>query len=272
MRFVRVDILAFGFLPDCLVIDAIVMARFAPGGLKRVLVLQSVFRGFPAFSCGHGETRTEMLTMMARRITEVAPADEAKVVAIIRAEFARAREKITGEASWQRLEEFFYQQLVHDQVLPAVVIVAWAEAGHPAAHRAIRRYGREMKERSRFDDLIVTLRAYVIKTDEQPFVPFPRGRHLVANLMRDIWIPAMMQNAAEGTGLPATRSGTTAAPSVAYFAALAFKREGVKLKERELNRIYWNRRNIAARLEASMPAIPASSLPAISSSASKENI
>ena len=32
--------------------------------------------------------------------------------------------------------------------------------------RALRRYGREMKERSRFDDILVTVRAYLIKTDD----------------------------------------------------------------------------------------------------------
>jgi hypothetical protein len=202
----------------------------------------------------------------------VLPADEARVINIICAEIDAAREKITSEASWQRLEEFFYQQLVNEQVLSSAVIVAWAEAGHPAAHRAIRRYGREMKERSRFDDMLVTLKAYVIKTDEQPFVPYPRGRNVVANLMRDIWLPAMMENAAEGTGLPPTRGSTTTTPSVAYFATKALKREGFKLKERELNRIYWNRNNIAARLEASLPAIPSSTLPAISSATFKESI
>ena len=113
------------------------------------------------------------------RITEVAPTDEAKVIDLICDEIDNAREHITTEASWEKLEEFFYQQLVHERddarVSRSLIIVAWAEAGHPAAHRAIRRYGREMKERSRFDDMLVSVKAYVIKTDEQPFVPFPAG-------------------------------------------------------------------------------------------------
>jgi hypothetical protein len=198
------------------------------------------------------------------RITDVALVDEAGIVEIICELIDLARDHITTEASWARLVEFFYQQLLHEKVLPAAVIVAWAEAGHPAAHRAIRRFGREMKERSRFDDMLVSVRAYVIKTDDQPFVPFPRGRHLVANMMRDIWLPALMQRAADALGFPATRSATATTPSIAHFVHLAMKKKGIKLSERQLNRIHWNRNKLAAELEASMPLIPASTI--------KENI
>jgi len=58
---------------------------------------------------------------------------------------------MTTEASWQQLEDFFYERLVRETVLPSVTIVAWGEAGQPAAHRAIWRYATEMGERSRFD-------------------------------------------------------------------------------------------------------------------------
>jgi hypothetical protein len=172
-----------------------------------------------------------------------------------------AAERITTEASWARLEQFIYQQLIQETVLPSVTIVAWAEAGHPAAHRAIRRYGREMKERSRFDNMLVTIKAYVIKTDEQPFVPFPRGRHVVQHLMRDIWLPMVVQNVADGTGLPPTRGASTVEPSSAAYVVQALKRCGAKLKEQQLNRLYWNRHKLAARLEASMPPVPASAFP-----------
>ena len=191
------------------------------------------------------------------RITEVAPADEAKIVDLLCREIDNARERITSEASWARLEQFFFEKLVQEKTaLWGAQLVAWAEAGHPAAHRALRRYGREMKERSRFDDILVTVRAYLIKTDDQPFVPFPRGRHVVQNLMRNLWIVAVMQNAAIGTGVDPTRGASTATPSIAYFLARAMKRKGFRhTKERELNRIYWGRGELAAALEASMPRI-----------------
>ena len=199
------------------------------------------------------------------RITDVAPPDEARVVNLVCTMIDAASERITTEASWERLAQFFYEQLIRETVLPSVAIVAWAEAGHPAAHRALWRYATEMGERSHFDDMLVCVRAYVLKTGRDQFMPFPRGRNVVQNLMRDIWLPMVVQRIADGTGVAPTRSATTTAPSAAYFIALGMKRKGIKLKEREINRIYWNRNKVAAALEASMPAlIPASTI--------KENI
>jgi hypothetical protein len=75
-------------------------------------------------------------------------------------------------------------------------------------------------------------------------------------MMRDIWLPMVVQNVADGTGLNPTRSSNTTTPSAAYFVSRGMKRKGFKMKEREVNRIYWNRGKIAARLEAAMPQIP----------------
>ena len=74
--------------------------------------------------------------------------------------------------------------------------------------------------------------------------------------MRDIWIPALIARVAEGTGLQPTRGSGTAQPSAAYFVASALKKRGFKITERQVNRIYWNRNQIAAKLEAAMPSIP----------------
>jgi hypothetical protein len=191
-----------------------------------------------------------------RRWTEVSPADTNKVVDLICQEIDKARERITNEASWGRLAQFFYDQLVHEQVLPSAVIVAWAEAGHPAADHAIRRFGREMGERSRFDDMLVSVRSYYLKTNGQPFAPFPQGRHVVAHMMRDIWLPALADRVAEGTGLERTRSASNPTPSVAYLIHLTHKKKEVKLSEREINRILWRRHKLAGVLETSMPKIP----------------
>jgi hypothetical protein len=192
--------------------------------------------------------------MAHRKTTEVAPADAATVIDLICAEIDKVAEFFTTEASWRRLEQFFYEQLVRETAL-SVAIVEWAKAGHPAAHRAISRYAREMGERSRFDQMLVSIRAYVLSTAEGQFLPYPRGRRVVANMMRDIWIPLVMQNVAEGTGLSPTRSASTTTPSVAFFLHRAFRKRGVKIGERELNRIFWGRGKLAAAIEASMPPI-----------------
>ena len=190
------------------------------------------------------------------RITKIAPSDEAKVVAILCTEIDRARERVTCEASWQHLEQYFYEALLGRRTLSAAMVLAWADAGHPAADRAVRRYGAEAIDQYREGELLAQVRAQIVKILLRPFVPFPQGRHVVQNLMRDVWLPAVMTRAAEGTGLPPTRSASAVAPSIAYFLERAMKKKGFKLKERQLNRIYWERNKIAAELEASMPGIP----------------
>src|SRR5262249_51898783 len=193
-----------------------------------------------------------------KRNTDVPAVDETRIVDAICTMIDAAGERVTTEASWQQLERFFFQQLMRETVLPSAAIVAWAEAGHPAAHRALRRFATEMGERSQFDQMLVSVRAYVLKTGRDQFMPFPRGRHVVQNLMRDIWLPALIERVAESIGVPPTRSRSTSDPSVAYFVEIAMRRRGGGLKERQLNRIYWNRHKVAAAVEASMPLIPAS--------------
>jgi hypothetical protein len=205
------------------------------------------------------------------RTTEISTADADRAVDLICAMIDEAREAFSSEASWERLAQFFYEQLMRETVLRSTIIVAWAEAGHPAAHRAIHRYGREMGERSRFDQMLVTVRSYYLRTAEQPFKPFPHGRHIVQNLLRDIWVPSVVQRFADGTGVPATRSRSTRSASAAYFVSLALKRRGIKLKEQQINRLYWARHKIVAELEASMPEIAIASLTPCSRASSIRN-
>jgi hypothetical protein len=195
---------------------------------------------------------------MTKRFTEVAAADAEKVVAIVCREIDRCADEITTEASWARLEAFFYEALQHRKSIPAATIVMWGYAGHPAADRAIRRYAGEMIDQHREGELLSQVRSYAVQRLLQPFIPYPRGRHVVGNLMRNLWLGAVLDNVAAGTGLNPTRSATTAAPSAAYFVHLAYKRRGTKLKEQEINRIYWHRHKVAGALEASMPAISTS--------------
>jgi hypothetical protein len=195
------------------------------------------------------------------RRTEVSPAEADRLVDLIGLEYDRARDAFTAEAGWERLRVFFLDKLLASTSSPipgvewATIIVEWARAGHPAADRAIRNYGRVMGEQSRFDDMLVSVRAYYLETNGKPFLPFPQGRHVVANLMRNVWIPALLDRVAVATELPATRSAANPAPSAAYFVALMAKKKGIKLKEPEINRIYWERGKLAAAIEATMPKI-----------------
>jgi hypothetical protein len=196
------------------------------------------------------------------RRTEVSTADTAKLVDLIALEYDRASDALTTEASWERLTLFFLDKLRVSTASPipgvewSTIIVKWARAGHPAADRAIRIYGHEMGEQSRFDAMFVSVRAYYLETSVRRFLPFPQGRHVVANMMRNIWLPTMMDRVVAATELPATRSAANPAPSVAYFVALMAKKKGIEnLKEPQVNRIYWRREKLAAAIEASMPKI-----------------
>jgi hypothetical protein len=83
------------------------------------------------------------------RITDMSAADEAKVVDIVCSYLDAVREMITSEASWQRLQDFFYEAMLGRHTVDAAKVIAWADAGHPAADRAVRRYIAEMVDQGR---------------------------------------------------------------------------------------------------------------------------
>jgi hypothetical protein len=88
------------------------------------------------------------------------------------------------------------------------------------------------------------------------FVPFPRGRHVVQHLMRDLWIHCVVERVAEGTGLEPTRGRSTKAPSAAFFVARALRKKGFAIGEPEVNQIFAKNVSVAAAaLEATMPAL-----------------
>jgi hypothetical protein len=96
---------------------------------------------------------------MPKRITEVAPADADRVVELVCLEIDNVADRITAEASWERLAEFFYQQMLHNKTLSTATVLAWAEAGHPAADRAVRRYAAEMIDTGRKAELLLQVDA-----------------------------------------------------------------------------------------------------------------
>jgi hypothetical protein len=197
---------------------------------------------------------------MRMHTIEVAPAAEARVIDLVCQEIDKARESVTTEASWERLEQHFYEALLGRHTLSAAAVLAWADAGHPAADRAVRRYGAEMLDQYREGELLAQVRGQIVKILLRPFVPFPQGRHVVANMMRDVWLPALVQRVADGTGLKPTRSNSTATPSAAFFVAKALRKRDLKMSERRLNRIYWGRDSLSADLEASMPPVAPSAI------------
>jgi hypothetical protein len=195
--------------------------------------------------------------MATKKVIEVASADEAKLIGLLCTEIENACEQLTAEALWRRLEQYFFELLMRRETEMTGLIAGWAEAGHPAADRAMWRYIGRMTDLHQFNDMLVQVQNYVVK--KRPPVPYPRGQRAVLHLMKYIWIPAVLEHAAAGTGLMPTRKDTTLeAPSVAYYLAIAMRQMKRKIRplgEQRINKIYWNRHNLAAILEASMPRI-----------------
>jgi len=188
---------------------------------------------------------------MAKRVTEVPAAYEAEFIAALDAAWLGAMKRTNTDAWWQRLEQYLYDVLTQQGAEFTKLIVKWADAGCPASNRALWRYIQHMTDGDRSNDMLVQVRAYVVRAS--PDGPYPQGRP--REFLRDIWITLVMQQVSAHMGVTATRSGGTASPSVAYFLSRLFERRGVKLGEREINRIYSDRQKLIEAIAGSMPAV-----------------
>jgi hypothetical protein len=109
-----------------------------------------------------------------------------------------------------------------------------------------------MIDAGREAELLAQVRAYAVRSLIRPPITYPRGKNIADTWVRDIAIAVMVTLAAERLQLPLTRSRNTAEPSAAYFVAEAFRLQGHKLGERQVNRIVQNHSRLAARLAASL--------------------
>ena len=108
------------------------------------------------------------------RITEVAPADEEKVVSIICAQIGIVQDRLTSDAGRQALERGLYD-LLHRGALPVATVLAWARMGHPAADAAVRRYAYELWHARQ--QLPPDVEAYAMGVVIEPIIPkYPAGR------------------------------------------------------------------------------------------------
>ena len=162
---------------------------------------------------------------MAKRITEVAPADAELIIATLCTMYDIVRERITTEACRQKLETGLYD-LMHRGALPIATVLAWARAGLPAADAAVRRYAYELwhAQQSRPPDV----EAYIMGIIVEPVIPkYPRGHvETIDTWYRGIGIAVMIDLTSKGTGLPATRSRATETPSAGYFVTEMLVRKG----------------------------------------------
>jgi hypothetical protein len=191
--------------------------------------------------------------MTARR-TEVSPIVEAEIVAEIEHWLDLIGEAMTSAAGRMLMQREFLRQLEASDAatLPTAEIIEVARSGNQAADLALRQFAATRMDR--WEQLTAQLQDYAIRCLTEPLVSFPPGgaTDVIDVWTRDIAIRVVIEVGAMRWQLPKTRSRGTLAPSAAYFASLALRKRGFRLKEGRVNRIYWERGTLAERVAASL--------------------
>ena len=183
---------------------------------------------------------------MAKRVTAVPAAYEAEIIAALDAAWLRAMNRTNTDDWWQRLEQYFYDVLAQRRTKITALIVKWADAGCPASNRALWRYIKYMGDRDQFNDMLVQVRGYFVRSSPEDG-PYPQGRP--REFLRNMWITLVVAQVSAHTGIPPTRGGAATTPSIAYFLSRAMTQRGTKLGEREINRIYSERHKVIEAIE-----------------------
>lgn len=159
------------------------------------------------------------------------------------------REVITSEAGRAILQHQAYLAL-HEGTYPTARVIEAAQAGHPGADWALRRYAAEFIDAGRESELLSQVRAYAVQALVRPVRAYPRGRKYVDVWTRDIAIAVIVDEAAKRWNLSRTRNVATARRSAAYYVSIFMRRKGFKLKEDQVNDIVWHHNKAPDRLVA----------------------
>ena len=82
------------------------------------------------------------------------------MVDLVCREIDNAADRITSEAGWDRLTQFFIDKLATRNSLWALQIEQWAGAGHPAADKALRLYAYDETQHGRDGALLLNVKNY----------------------------------------------------------------------------------------------------------------
>jgi hypothetical protein len=156
-------------------------------------------------------------------------------------------EVMSAEAGRAFLRQQAYLAL-HEGTYPTARVIEAAEAGHPGADWALRRYAAEFIDYGREAELSIQIRAYVVRALVRPVGAYPQGRKYADIWTRDIAIAVMVDEAARRWNLSRTRNNATARKSAAHYVEIVMRRKGYKLKERQINEIVWRHNRVADQL------------------------
>jgi hypothetical protein len=176
------------------------------------------------------------------------------------ADIDRTRDRFESERSWETVRASLVRLLQCRETFATEWIVLLGEAGFWPAHRALLDYTGDMDNQRRSGELLERVAGYKVKALlSGDFRPLPRGRHMIQHLLRDAFIPLLVDAAALRAGVPPTRNRASRiheTPSGALLVHLALKKRGIKLSETRVNRLYWARWGLAQRLVEALPPLP----------------
>jgi hypothetical protein len=190
---------------------------------------------------------------MAARRTDVSPIVEAEITTTIDHWLGLIAAAMTSAAGRTFMQREFLRQLEASDAatLPTMEIIEAARSGNQAADLALREFAATRLDH--YGELPAQVRAYTAQALVEPIVTYPHGSTgTVDTWTRDIAISVLIELTAQRWQLSPTRSAATAEPSAAYFVSRVLRNHRIKLKEAWVNRIYWARQTLAARVAATL--------------------
>lgn len=191
-----------------------------------------------------------------------AEAEEREIIAALQQWYSRIADRLNSEAAHELMRDEMVRQLAgsigfqpNAASVPIASIIAMivdaADAGHPPADHALRLHIHAAIDADRFNDLPVQIRAYAQRALKRPPLPpgYPSNRPQVANdFVRDLIIGWLIDEIVRfWPHLPQLHSSQTR-HSAAWLLALVFTRNGIKLAEQQVRRIYKGRQTTCRRL------------------------
>jgi hypothetical protein len=189
---------------------------------------------------------------LALPATSFDAAREAAITAVVEYWYGLIAAALSSEAGQLAVQGDIYRQVKAGDAaaLPLDYIVAMADAQHPPADHALRRFIHEHIDADAFAELPVQLRAFAQRSLRRPpAAGYPSNApQVVTDLTRDIAICILIdQIAARWPDVPKLYS-TGRRRSAAAYVGLVFTWHGTKLAEKTVRRIYGARPTLARRL------------------------
>jgi hypothetical protein len=165
-------------------------------------------------------------------------------------------EMLTTDAAHRVLRNHI-QELLRRGTLGTMQVIAAAEAGHQDADLALRALATEYI--SRDERMPTELANYVQRALMQAPVTFPQGHNVADYWLRDIGVAVLVILVMDRWNLPYSRGRKskkkTPSLSASYLVSVALVRRRTNIGERQVERIFEARNQLARKISASIPQL-----------------